>query len=149
MELRTATNNRSATHGDRYAYGSPTHRTNRAGVRTINSYKDCPECGTTRPTGRLIEPTQLHFVGYRNMPARRFETLNVSEIRRLMELTIDAAFRAHEFNPQLLRAYGALAAEFGFELWSRDQARLRARRACGRAVSHGLFFVEGDVACGL
>jgi hypothetical protein len=83
------------------------------------------------------------------MPSRRFETLNVSEIRHLMELTIDAGFRANEFNPKLLRAYGALAAEFGFELWSRDQARLRARRACGRAVSHGLFFGEGDVACGL
>jgi hypothetical protein len=34
-------------------------------------------------------------------------------------------------------------------LWSRDQARLRVRRACGRAVSHGLFFVQGDAASGL
>ena len=69
------------------------------------------------------------------MPAqRRFETLNLSEIRRLMELAIDAGLSTNEFSPQLLRAYGALAAEFGFELWSRDQARRQVRRACGRSV---------------
>ena len=68
---------------------------------------------------------------------RRFETLEVAEIRRLMELAVEAGLRADVFNRRLLKAYGALAAEFGFELWSREQARLRIRRACGRPVSDG------------
>jgi hypothetical protein len=61
-----------------------------------------------------------------------------------MELAIEAGLHADEFGPRFLRACGALAAEFGFELWSRDQARLQVRRACGRSVGDGLFFVEGD-----
>lgn len=71
------------------------------------------------------------------MPAQRpFAALDVSEIRRLMDLAIEAGLCADDFSPRLLRAYGALVAEFGFELWSREQARLRIRRACGRSVGH-------------
>src|SRR5438105_12180651 len=51
-----------------------------------------------------------------NMPnQRRFHTLEVAEIRRLLELAIEAGLHAHDFSPRLLRAYGAMAAEFGFE----------------------------------
>ncbi len=80
---------------------------------------------------------------------RRFGMLNASEIRRLMELAIEAGLRMDDLSPSLLRAYGALAAEFGFELWSREQARFQARRSCGRAVSYGANFpyplrVEGN-----
>jgi hypothetical protein len=90
---------------------------------------------------------QLQVREYRNTPARRrFETLNVSEIRRLMELAIDAGLRTNEFSPLLLRAYGAMAAEFGFELWSRDQTRLRVRRGCGRSVEQGPFLLERDAS---
>jgi hypothetical protein len=62
---------------------------------------------------------------------RPFETLDCEEIRRLMALAIEAGIRTEEFSPMLVRAYGALAAEFGYELWSREQARLAIRRACG------------------
>jgi hypothetical protein len=68
---------------------------------------------------------------------RPFETLEVDEIRRLMDLAVEAGLRAHDFSPRLLQAYGALAAEFGFELWSREQTRLEIRRACGRPVRQG------------
>lgn len=66
---------------------------------------------------------------------RRFETLDVTEIRDLMQLAIEAVLHTGaDFNPLLVRAYGALAAEFSFELWSREQARLKLRRACGRSM---------------
>jgi len=65
---------------------------------------------------------------------RPFETLEIAEIRRLMALAVEAGLRADDFSPRLLRAYGALAAEFGFELWSREQARREIRRVCGRPV---------------
>jgi hypothetical protein len=68
---------------------------------------------------------------------RPFETLDVAEIRRLMDLAIEAGLRADDFSPRLVRAYGALAAEIGFELWFREQARLQFRRACGRPVGPG------------
>jgi hypothetical protein len=68
---------------------------------------------------------------------RPFETLEVEEIRRLLELAVEAGLHADDFSPRLLKAYGALAAEFGFELWAREQTRLRIRRACGRSVSQG------------
>lgn len=68
---------------------------------------------------------------------RPFKMLDVSEISRLMELAIEVGLRAYEFNPQLVKAFGALAAEFGFELWSREQARLAVRRECGRPAGHG------------
>lgn len=72
------------------------------------------------------------------MPSQRpFETLQVEEIRRLLELAVEAGLHADDFSPRLVRAYGALAAEFGFELWAREQARLKIRRACGRSVSQG------------
>jgi hypothetical protein len=72
------------------------------------------------------------------MPSqRRFGMLDASEIRHLMELAIEAGLRMDDLSPSLLRAYGALAAEFGFELWSREQARLQARRSCGRPVNQG------------
>jgi len=68
---------------------------------------------------------------------RRFDALEVAEIRRLMELAIEAGLHAHDFSPRLLRAYGAMAAEFGFELWSREQARRVFHRDCGRSLTHG------------
>jgi len=71
------------------------------------------------------------------MPAQRpFETLNAGEITRLMQLAIEAGIRTEEFSQLLVRAYGALAAEFGFELWFRDQVRHQARRECGRSLGH-------------
>ena len=68
---------------------------------------------------------------------RPFKMLDVSEISRLMELAIEVGLRAYEFSPQLVKAFGVLAAEFGFELWSREQARLEVRRECGRQAGHG------------
>jgi hypothetical protein len=71
------------------------------------------------------------------MAARRpFEALDLLEIKRLMELAIEAGLRTADFSPLLVRAYGALAAEFGFELWSREQAGLQLRHACGRSAAH-------------
>jgi hypothetical protein len=67
------------------------------------------------------------------------EMLSICEIRRLMELAIEAGLRTYEFDPQLVSAFGALAAELAFELWSRDQARLRVRRKCGRKVGRESF----------
>ena len=59
---------------------------------------------------------------------RRFETLDVTEIRHLMQLAIEAVLHTGDgFNPVLARAYGELAAEFSFELWSREQALKRVR----------------------
>jgi hypothetical protein len=75
----------------------------------------------------------------RNMAFQhRLETLNMAEIRRLMELAIEAGLRTHEFDPQLVRALGTLAAELGFELWCREQARLLVRSKCGRTMGHGV-----------
>jgi hypothetical protein len=71
------------------------------------------------------------------MPAARlFETLKVEEIKRLLELAIEAGTHTDKVTPRLQRAYAALAAQVSFELWSREQVRLHARRACGRAVDH-------------
>jgi hypothetical protein len=101
-------------------------------------FEEYPECGIVLVKGKLFVPAATRFVGYRNMAAqRRFGTLNASEIKRLMDLAIEAGLRMDDVSPSLLRAYGALAAEFGFELWSREQARLEARRSCGRAVNCG------------
>jgi hypothetical protein len=67
------------------------------------------------------------------MPSRRpFESLDTADITRLLQLAIEAGLLAHDVTPRLLRAYGALAAEFGFELWWRQKARVQVRGACGR-----------------
>jgi hypothetical protein len=67
-------------------------------------------------------------------PQHPLETLNIAEIRRLMQLAIEAGLRTHEFDPRLMDAFGALAAELGFALWCREQARVEVRRKCGRTV---------------
>ena len=54
---------------------------------------------------------------------RRFETLHLAEIRHLMKLVVEAGLRTTDFNPSLPNAYGQLAAELAFELWSRRQPR--------------------------
>jgi len=66
---------------------------------------------------------------------RRFETLRLAEIRHLINLVVEAGLRTSDFNPSLPipslptpslpTAYGQLAAELAFELWSRQQARPR------------------------
>jgi hypothetical protein len=56
---------------------------------------------------------------------RRFETLRLAEIRHLMTLVVEAGVRGTGFNPSLPTAYGQLAAELAFELWSRQQAQPR------------------------
>jgi hypothetical protein len=72
------------------------------------------------------------------MPVQRpFEMLNAEEISRLMELAIEAGLRTDNLSPVVLRACGALAAQLGFELWFRDQARLKVRRECGRSFRDG------------
>jgi hypothetical protein len=79
------------------------------------------------------------------MPTQHpLETLNVSEIRRLMELTIEAGLRTYEFNPRLVNAFAALAAELSFELWSREQIRRELRRQCGRTTSHERLLYRGQ-----
>jgi hypothetical protein len=70
--------------------------------------------------------------------------LSIGEIRRLMELAIEAGLHTYELNPRLMSAFGELAAELGFELWSREQARLQVRRKCGRRVGRESFLRQGQ-----
>jgi hypothetical protein len=61
-----------------------------------------------------------------------FGELSVSELQQIMKLTFEEALCADEMEPWLARLYGTLAADVGFELWSREQARIEQRRECGR-----------------
>jgi hypothetical protein len=71
------------------------------------------------------------------MPARRpLETLDIPELMHLLELAIEAGLHVDVGTPVLSRAYGTLAAECRFELWSRQQAGARARHVCGRSLDN-------------
>jgi len=104
--------------------------------RIFEEYPECSNpCISSRLESGTLNSSQLDT---KNMSARRpFESLDVLEIRRLLELAIEAGLHTADFSPLLLRAYGALAAEFGFELWSREQACLQIRHACGRSAGQG------------
>jgi hypothetical protein len=65
---------------------------------------------------------------------RRFATLDIQEIRHLLQLTMDVGVQAATAPRAISSALGALAAEFSFELWSREKDRRESRYACGRAV---------------
>jgi hypothetical protein len=54
-----------------------------------------------------------------------------------MELAIAEGLRTHEVNPRIVKLFGVLAADVGFELWSREQARVDVRRECGRSADGG------------
>ena len=77
-----------------------------------------------------------------DMPARLpFAALSVAELQRIMKLVFDAGLDAPEMEAWRASLFGMLAADVGFELWSREQARIEQRRECwrlvgGRVVSH-------------
>jgi hypothetical protein len=65
---------------------------------------------------------------------RPLKQLALDELQQLMQLAIEAAAFARVFSQRVVESHMALAAECGFELWSRAEERARARRSCGRSV---------------
>jgi hypothetical protein len=66
----------------------------------------------------------------------QIEKLDLSELRRLMRLSLEASQHCPALHQELLHEYAALAARCGFELWSRLQARDCASGASNAQTLH-------------
>lgn len=55
---------------------------------------------------------------------RRFAALDEAELRHLMQLVLNEGITANQEPPEFSAFLGTLAADVGFELWLREQARV-------------------------